>query len=71
MASVFRFCKAATHGGSPESITSQIIRQTQCVYVTKLWLCFAHVQSVKTIQYLEVHVAHIVLHNRIILGVEV
>jgi len=47
IASVLRFCKAAMHVGSPESFTSQIIRQAQCLRVTKLSLWFAQVHSVQ------------------------
>jgi len=36
-----RFCKAAVQVGSPERFTSQIIRQAQCLHVTK-FRCALH-----------------------------
>jgi len=41
------FNKPATHVGSRESSTLQIIRQTQCLHVTNLLLWFAQVHSVQ------------------------
>jgi len=40
-----RFCKTAMHVGSPESFMSQIIRQAQCLHVTKLLLWLTQVRS--------------------------
>jgi len=45
--SSLRFCKAAMQEGLPESFTSQIIRQAQCLQVTNLSLWFAQVHSVQ------------------------
>jgi len=48
MSGVFRFCKAALPVSLPESFTSQIFRQAQCLlHVTKLSLWFAQVRSVQ------------------------
>jgi len=47
IASVFKVLQSCSARWSPESFTSQIIRQAQCLHVTKLWLWFARVHSVQ------------------------
>ena len=47
IASVFKVLQSCGVGGLPETFTSQIIRQAQCLHVTKLSLWFAQVHSVQ------------------------
>jgi len=48
LASLFQFCKAATHVGSPECFTSQITCQAQYVHATKFSLWSAQLRSVQS-----------------------